>query len=103
MTPATFFTEGLRKKTCTVCGEVTESTVPKLVLGDVDGDRAVNSNDARLVLRASVNLENIAGDAFTCADTDGSGRIDSIDARNTLRIAVGLETSEALLKQFYGG
>ena len=61
--------------------------------GDVNGDGKVGSDDARLTLRASVRLENIAkgSDAFTAADVDRDGEIKSDDARYVLRGSVGLE------------
>ncbi len=98
---ATFYREGAATVTCAVCGLTEERVVPKLVLGDVDGDCAVNSNDARVVLRVSVGLETLGERAAVCADTDASGAVDSTDARNVLRIAVGLESSDALLEQYY--
>lgn len=61
--------------------------------GDVDGNRKIESADARLALRASVALETYEKDsaAFLAADVDNSGRIESSDARMILRASVGLE------------
>lgn len=60
--------------------------------GDVNGDRTVTAEDARLTLRAAVSLEQFeAGGrtAITC-DYDMDGFISAADARLTLRAAVGL-------------
>ena len=62
--------------------------------GDVDGDGAVTSADARLALRIAVQLEECAAGsaAFTAADVNGNGAIGPDDARLILRASVGLET-----------
>lgn len=88
--------------TCTVCGATkTEKIPPKetgkpsdaFCTGDVDGDGVVSSADARLALRASVQLEVIAPDspAFKAADADRDGALTPADARLILRASVGLE------------
>ncbi len=61
-----------------------------LVMGDVDGDKAVTSADARMVLRASVGLESPDAKQSECADTDYSCTITAADARTVLRYSVGL-------------
>ena len=66
---------------------------PKDILGDVDGDGVIKPADARLALRASVKLENIAESsaAFYAADVDADGKITPDDARTILRLAVKLD------------
>ncbi len=61
------------------------------ILGDVDGNKSITAADARLALRASVNLEKLSGNAFKAADVDNSGAITASDARMILRASVGLE------------
>lgn len=63
-------------------------------LGDVDNDSQVTAADARLALRASVNLEKYTADSaeFKSADIDGNGIITAADARTILRVAVSLES-----------
>lgn len=65
-------------------------------LGDVDGNSKVESADARLALRASVQLESFEQDSapFLAADIDKNGIIQSSDARIILRATVGLEQLE---------
>ena len=62
-------------------------------LGDVDGSGDVNSEDARLTLRASVELEHFepGSQEFNAADVDFDNSITSDDARTILRVAVQLE------------
>lgn len=62
--------------------------VKDVVLGDVDGDGKVTAADARLILRASVGLEEVDTDV---ADMDGDGKVTAADARLALRESVGLE------------
>ncbi len=64
--------------------------------GDVDCDGEVSANDARITLRASVNLEELSMEEYLSADIDNDSRITASDARMILRISVGLET----VKQF---
>ena len=62
-------------------------------LGDVDGSGDVNSEDARLTLRASVELEHFepGSQEFNAADVDFDNSITSDNARTILRVAVQLE------------
>lgn len=61
------------------------------VLGDVDGDGLVTAADARLALRAAVDMEILTEDQLKAADYDKDGVITAADARLILRKAVGLE------------
>ena len=72
--------------------------MPKLA--DVDGNGAVEPEDARLALRLSVGLDfNTDSKYVHAADLNGDGQVGSDDARTILRIAVSLEayTPEDLL------
>ena len=62
-------------------------------LGDADGDGKISAADARLALRAAVELDPaIRGTApFLAKDADGDGTVTAADARSILRAAVGLE------------
>lgn len=55
--------------------------------GDVNYDGKITADDARLVLRAAVGLEELAKYS---ADVDGDGKITANDARMILRNSVGL-------------
>ena len=68
--------------------------------GDVDADGKVSSADARLALRASVNLEKYEKGtaAFEAADVTGDGVIKAEDARYILRASVKLEDLNDLKK-----
>ena len=60
--------------------------------GDVDGDGTISPADARLTLRASVELEPLTLEQFFSADTDYDAVITPADARMILRVSVALET-----------
>ncbi len=60
-------------------------------LGDVDFSGKINSADARMVLRYSVNLEEFNEEQINYADYIGDGTIRANDARMILRTAVELE------------
>ena len=59
------------------------------VRGDVDLNGAVTAADARLALRASVNLEKLNAEKTAAADMNMDGAITAADARLILRKAVG--------------
>lgn len=59
--------------------------------GDVDNNGAIKADDARIILRASVELEQLDTSAFMKADVDGDGKVTAADARLALRLAVGLD------------
>ena len=72
-----------------------------VLLGDVNGDGSVTSEDARYALRAAVGLDDTADGldfsnegnrCFIAANVDGEAGISAGDARLILRAAVGLET-----------
>ena len=69
------------------------SELPGKTIGDVDGDAKVTSADARLALRASVELEQYApfSAAFAAVDVNRNGAMEPADARLILRASVGLE------------
>lgn len=64
-----------------------EDDLNTVVVGDADGDGKITSADARLLLRASVGLEEIP---LEIGDIDGDGKITASDAREALRRSVGL-------------
>lgn len=59
--------------------------------GDVNFDGAVNSGDARYVLRASVGLEVANATIVMIGDVNKDGMLDAGDARLILRASLGLE------------
>ena len=77
-----------------ILGNRSEYTVMYTDLpGDIDQDGNITAADARLALRAAVELEHYAvgTEKFALADYDRNGKITSADARYILRVAVGLE------------
>lgn len=65
---------------------------PAYTLGDVDDNGTITAADARLALRASVELEKLTETQTLAADADKNGTITAADARLILRASVGLET-----------
>ena len=64
------------------------------VEGDADGDGRVTPADARLVLRYTVHLEEIAPEYLANCNVDGDETITPGDARLILRWSVGLFTDD---------
>ncbi len=58
---------------------------------DVNGDGYITADDARLALRASAQLENVAGVYAIAANVNGDDQITAEDARLILRRSAGLE------------
>ena len=58
---------------------------------DADENGTVTAADARIVLRASVGLEEVTDRLIMIADNDKNGTLTASDARFILRFSVGLE------------
>lgn len=69
--------------------------------GDLDFDGRVTAADARLALRASVNLDPLSAEAAKRADIYGTGIVSANTARVLLRISIGLDSLYTVLT-FYG-
>lgn len=65
--------------------------VTQVIPGDCDRDGEVTAGDARLALRASVELEELNEEQMKRADLNADGLVDASEARSILRAAVGLE------------
>ena len=61
------------------------------LLGDVDGNGKVSTEDARTALRAAIGLDRLTDEQKRLADADGNGNITTNDARSILRTAIGLD------------
>lgn len=62
-------------------------------MGDIDGDDKVTASDARLALRAAVDLDDKLSELDKAvANVDDDEKITAADARTILRVAVDLET-----------
>lgn len=71
-----------------------EETVQQDIKGDVNGDAAVNSSDALLVLKHAVKKSELTGKPLQQADVNKDGAINSSDALQILKIAVGIEEED---------
>lgn len=60
------------------------------VWGDLDGNGAATTADARRILRAATRLEELGALPAAAADCNADGRVNTTDARLALRAAVGL-------------
>ncbi len=65
--------------------------------GDVNGDGIISAADARIVLRASIGLEQLSENQKVSADVDKSLSITASDARFIFRVSVDLEKTNELV------
>lgn len=61
-------------------GNADAVTPPPYILGDVDGNNKIDTNDAVWVLQYCVKLRNFEGNASLAADVDRNSKIDTNDA-----------------------
>ncbi len=85
---------GLKKHICKNCGYTETEIIPKLdtssiMLGDVNGDKRINSNDALAVLRYSVDQITLTDAQLTAGDVNKDGKLNSNDALIILQFSVG--------------
>lgn len=84
----------------TISTEYTNFDFGLRLVGDANSDNAVNSTDARLVLRTAAKLEQMTDLAVKYCDIDGNGSLTPADARLILRAAAKLDilpTTEELI------
>lgn len=70
------------------------TTVPpvSVILGDVNGDKEVNVNDATLIQKVSADLLTLSAEYAKAADIDGDGSISIKDATLIQKYIVGINT-----------
>ncbi len=61
---------------------------PKGLLGDINGDKVVNTTDARLALQYAVEKITLDEEQLAAGDVDGDGIVNTTDARLILQKAV---------------
>lgn len=66
--------------------------VDEIIPGDADRDGVISAGDARLILRAAVELEALNEEQMKRADLNGDGKCTADEARTVLRLSVGLES-----------
>ena len=67
------------------------------LMGDYNNDRVVSAEDARIALRAAVDLEKyLQQEQLFLLDIDMDCSVTSADARTILRMSVGLEAMKLL-------
>jgi len=71
------------------------STSVSYAMGDVNRDGSINLKDAKLVLGASLGVEEpqykLDAEQIKLADYDNNGKIDLRDARTQLKASLGIE------------
>ena len=83
--PATAEAEGLRERTCLVCGEKETEVIPKLdfIYGDVNGDGKINGRDAIKLAKYLAAYDEDKGESSVAvspgADVNGDGKINGRD------------------------
>lgn len=82
------FTDGKVEKKVTIESADVPPTIGG-ILGDVNGDGQVDSGDALLILRKSVDMEEFDETQNFLGDVNEDGTIDSADALAVLRYSVG--------------
>ncbi len=81
-------------------GETVVDSMEIAVLGDVNGDGAHTSVDARSALRASVGLDTVTAAQLTAAKVNGGTALVANDARDILRASVGLDEPKSWFEKF---
>lgn len=72
------------------CFYMTPSTTDDYILGDVNDDGEITSEDSRLALQYSVGSGDPTAMQYVLADVDGNGQITASDAREILQYSTGL-------------
>ena len=62
----------------------------EIIPGDADGNGAVDTTDALIVLRCALGISGSEEDILASSDMDGNGLIDTTDALIILRLALGI-------------
>lgn len=60
--------------------------------GDADGDSAITVNDAKIALKAALNLVELSRKQFDLLNLDKDSRVTLKDARKILRVALNIES-----------
>ncbi|MBO6061973.1 MAG: hypothetical protein J6P98_07675 [Clostridia bacterium] len=73
------------------CGYVNDvEYIRNYTPGDIDGNGVVDSIDALMVLRYSMNLAALSASQLQAGDVNGDGVVNSVDAAIILRMSMGL-------------
>ena len=63
---------------------------PEIVMGDVNMDGEVGVDDALIVLRCALGVQELDEEALAYADMNGDGVVNAVDALVVLRLALGI-------------
>ena len=91
----TFSAHGFVPRTYTVevkNGKLTEELTPELnLIGDADGDGAVNTLDIVRIKRHLIKVELLTGYALDCANADGADSVNTLDIVRIKRHLINVE------------
>ena len=73
---------------------IVSAAADTVLLGDVDGDKALTAVDSLMILRYSVKLDKLSKNQVTLADINGDNNVDASDALIVLRASVGLASDD---------
>ena len=80
-----YLDNGTLRSDCPECNNT------NIVYGDVNMDFDITTDDARLVLRIAVGVEQVSAEQLIAADVDGIAGVTTDDARLLLRYALNLD------------
>lgn len=83
--------------------EEADKRINTFIMGDIDFDESVTSNDAIGILRGGTGLQELDDNQIIVADLNEDGVINSDDALETLRIATGKSKSKKVKSFSTGG
>lgn len=92
-------TTDVDETTTEAASEDTSEEVVEIVYGDLNGDGEITAADARIVLRASAQLETLTDAQKIAADVVKDGEIHANDARRILRLSAQLISAEELVSE----
>ena len=69
------------------------------MIGDLSGDGEITSEDALLMLRAAIGLDELDDKSAVIADVDGDKVVTAADALYTLRYSLLMEEDNGFIKK----
>ena len=77
---------------CTGCGAEEPKVDPDVLMGDVNGDGAINTRDAKLIMQLELGLIDAANLNVAALDVNGDGAVNTRDAKLIMQLELGLIT-----------
>lgn len=83
-----------------IAEEIIDPGTGKAILGDVNFDGKVNSDDSLVILRASVGLTKFTNRRHQIGNVNFDDKINSLDSLMVLRYSVGINDNDKIGKEF---